>query len=218
MNQTAQAWNDANPNNRDSNPRVAQHQALEDKDIRKESGKDIGLVDAPLVSINPTSGNQSLSGDGNKPKDFKIFDHANQRLNASPHSHINFAYPFDQMEIDQGFFVPVEKGMTTDKLMDQIHDQINQYREQTAECEKDKEGDDVWESVIIQTKKRTDDGVIQLDSFSKPIVGANQTNRPKLIYAANFIAKPVVKGDNMLDKDKGKEIADSDGVLVIRVL
>lgn len=214
------AKTDPNKDNRNNNPRVAQHQALDDPDTRKQSGKDIGLVDAPLVSINPTSGNQKLTGDGKQPKDYKIFDHANQRLNNPAASTYvsEFRYPFDKLEIDQGFFVPVTEGTTTDKLMDQVHDQINIYREQTAECEKDKEGNDVWESVVIQTKKRTDDGVIQLDSFNKPIVGANQTNRPKLIYAANFIARPVVKGDNMLDEGKGEEIADSDGVLVIRVL
>lgn len=190
------------------------HQSLQEQDDKnKASGRDIGLLGEPLESVNPTSGKQGQK----QLKEYKIFDHANQRLNTKSGEY-DFAYPFSDLEIDQGFFIPVEEGSTTDALLDKVHDQINTYREQTAECEKDKDGNDVWESVVIQTKKRNADGTIQLGSDGKPIVGANQTNRPKLIYAANFIARPVVKGDNMLDKDHGEEIADSDGVLVVRTI
>ena len=109
-------------------------------------------------------------------------------------------------------FIPVEKGGTTDKLMASIQKMAHQFREAGATSETDENGDQVRESVVIETKKRTDDGLIQLDGAGKPIVGANQTNRYKMIYSSNFTVKPIVKGDEM-----GNGKADSDGVLVVRV-
>lgn len=194
------------------NPTSVPHQALQNQDQLKESGKDIGLVNAPTVSINPTSGTQ-LSDNGPDADDIEIIDELNRFLNLDDKKQQDFKYPFDKTEIGQGFFVPVEKGNTTDALMGTLHRDINMFREATSECEKDINGDDVWESVVIQTKKRKDN-VIQLDGAGKPIVGANQTNRPKLIYSANFIARPVVKDDEISEGQK----AESDGVLVIRVV
>lgn len=112
------------------------------------------------------------------------------------------------------FFIPLKAGMTTDKLMDNVHAQIDQYREQTSTVEKDADGDDIWEMVIKRTKKCTRDGVIQLDGAGKPITDATQLNRPKLVYSSSFIARPVVKGQQLAE---GRE-AESDGVLVVRVL
>lgn len=194
------------------NPNTVQHQVIHSADSKKEGGKDIGLVNAPIQSINPTSAGQS-SDAAPKKKDYKIIDNANQHLNLINRAPDDFKYQFDELDIGQGIFVPVEQNQTTDQLMADVHDQINYYREQNSECEKDKNGDDVWESVVIQTKKYKD-GVVQLDGLGKPIVGANQTNRPKLIYAANFIARAVVNGDEIGEDEK----ADSDGVLIVRVL
>lgn len=196
-----------------TNPKVGgQHQVLQNQDQLKESGKDIGLVHAPVVSVNPTSGTQ-LQDDEADADDIEIIDEPNRFLNLDDKKQQDFKYPFDKTEIGQGFFIPVEKGSTTDALMGTIHRDIAMFRDATGECEKDIEGNDVWESVVIQTKKRKD-GVIQLDGAGKPIVGANQTNRPKLIYSANFIARAVVKDDEI---SKGQK-AESDGVLVIRVV
>lgn len=194
------------------NPNAVAHQSLQQQDQFKESGKDIGLVNSPITSINPTSGTQ-LQDNGPEGDDIEIIDEPNRYLNADDKKQQNFKYPFDKVDIGQGFFVPVEKGNTTDALMGTLHRDIAMFREATGECEKDINGDDVWESVVIQTKKRKDN-VIQLDGAGKPIVGANQTNRPKLIYSANFIARAVVKGDEISD---GQE-AETDGVLVIRVV
>lgn len=190
------------------------HPAIESSDDKKESGKDIGIRGAPVISINPTSG--SAKGDNEKREEVRVFDNANRFINHVGVVH-DFFYPFDKMENGQAFFVPVEKNSSTDKLVAHLHDQIFKFLQQVSECEKDEKGDDVWESVVIQTKKRTTDGYIQLDGFNKPIVGANQTNRPKLIHAANFIVKPVVKGDSLtMDEDGTK--AETDGALVICVM
>ena len=208
-----QAVKDTDPKGKPSdNPKTVPHQALQDQEQFKESGKDIGLVNAPIVSLNPTSGNQ-LQDNAPEADDIEIIDEPNRYLNSDDKKQQDFKYPFDKVEIGQGFFVPVEKGNTTDALMGKLHRDINMFREATSECEKDINGDDVWESVVIQTKKRKDD-VIQLDGAGKPIVGANQTNRPKLIYSANFIVRPVVKDDEIAEGQK----AETDGVLVIRVI
>lgn len=196
------------------NPNVVSHAAVAEPQPFKDSGKDIAQVNPPIQSIHPTSAKQGLNTDNNKPAkpEFKIIDRANRYLN---HDGVlqDFKYPFNELDVDQGIFIPLPENITTDKLMATLHQQINIYIKQTSECEKDEKGDDVWESVVIQTKKRLDDGVIQLDSYGNPIVGANQTNRPKLIHSSNFVVKAVVKGDEI---SKGNK-ASSDGVLVVRV-
>lgn len=208
-----QAVKNTDPHGKPSdNPKTVQHQALDDPDKLKESGKDIGLVNAPTVSINPTSGTQ-LADNSPEGDDIEIIDEPNRYLNLDDKKQQDFKYPFNDLEIGQGFFVPVEKGSTTDALMGKLHRDIAMFREATGECEKDINGDDVWESVVIQTKKRKD-GVIQLDGAGKPIVGANQTNRPKLIYTSNFIVRAVVKDDEIYEGQK----AETDGILVIRVV
>lgn len=198
-----------NPNNNG-----AEHPAIEDADDKKESGKDVGIRGAPVVSINRTSG--STEGDNEKREEVQVFDNANRYLN---HQGVvqDFFYPFDKMENGKAFFVPLEKHNTTDKLVAHLHDQIYKFLQQVSECEKDEKGDDVWESVVIQTKKRDTNGYIQLDGYNKPIVGANQTNRPKLIHAANFIVKPVVKGDSLTMDENGTK-AETDGAMVICVM
>lgn len=194
------------------NPNAVPHKALDQGDKFKNSGKDIGLVNAPVVSLNPTSGDQA---EPSNEKDYQIFDNPNRYLNFKSEQQ-KFKYPFDKMDVDQGIFIPVEKGDTTDNLVARLHKDIDAFRKQTSEVEKDENGDDVRESVVIETKKRKDD-VIQLDGAGKPIVGANQTNRYKLIYSANFIVRPVVKGD-ALELGEGSPEAESDGALLIRVM
>ncbi len=193
------------PRANSNNPNAVGHQALESADDKKFSGKDIGLVSSPVQSINPTSGNQTNSGDEGKPE-FKKIGHVKNP------GQEDFRYPFHEMKAGEGMFIPVEKNSTTDKLLSQLLSMTHKFREAGAEIETDENGDQVRESVVIETKKRTDDGLIQLDGAGKPIVGANQTNRYKMIYSSNFTVKPIVKGDEM-----GGGKADKDGVLVVRV-
>lgn len=188
------------------NPNRTEHEAVAEAHPFSESGKDIGLINAPIVSLHPTSGNKS------KLKEIEAFDNANRFLNHTGPRY-DFAYPFD-MEIGQGFFVPVEQNSNIDKLIAHLHRAVDAFHKQTSIEEKDENGDDVMESVTILPKKRTLDGVIQLDSAGNPIVGANHTNRPKLIHMAQFIIKSVVKDDELVEDGQK---AESDGALVIRV-
>jgi len=117
------------------NPNAVPHKALEQGNKHKNSGKDIGLVNAPIVSLNPTSGEE---GDGEK-KDYKIFDNPNRYLNFKGEPQ-EFKYPFEKMDVDQGIFIPVEKGDTTDNLVASLHKDIDAFRKQTSEIEKDENG------------------------------------------------------------------------------
>jgi hypothetical protein len=197
---------DPRPNS--NNPAAVGHQALESADEKKQSGIDIGLVSAPVQSLNPTSSNQVEDGEDGKPE-YDIVD------NIKFDGQDDFKYPLGDLEAGQGMFIPVEKGSSTDKLMVEMQKMVHSFREAGAVIDTDENGDQVRESVVIETKKRTGDaGLIQLDGAGKPIVGANQTNRYKLIHSASFTVKPIVKGDEF---SKGNK-ADKDGVLVTRVM
>lgn len=92
-----------------------------------------------------------------------------------------------------------------------MHKQVDQFRKQNSEVEKDEDGDDVMEDVAINKKKRNDDGTIQLDGDT-PRLGIKSGFRPRLI-GPTFIVKAVVKGDELAENNE----ADGDGVLVIRM-
>jgi hypothetical protein len=190
------------------NPNRVEHQAISDSRPLSESGKDISQINAPIVSIHPSSGNNTEQD----KKEFEAFDNANRFLNHTGPRY-DFAYPFLDMDIGQGFFVPVQQNSNIDKLIAHLHRAVDAFHKQTSVEEKDENGDDVMESVTVLPKKRTQDGVIQLDSAGKPIVGANHTNRPKLIHMAQFVIKSAVKDDDLADGRK----AEGDGALVIRV-
>lgn len=192
-------------------PAIAEHAVVAPADEHKEEGKRIDLVHAPVQSLHATTGKKHGE---QKKADIKVFDNPNRYLNHRGVVH-DFAYPFEDTKVGQAFFVPVENDTTVDKLVADIHHKVDQFVNQTSECEKDDKGDDVWESVVIQTKKRTQDGLVQLNSDGTPIVGANQTNRPKLIHSASFIVRPIVAGDELV-KDGQK--AEQDGVMVVRVM
>jgi hypothetical protein len=205
---------DPNAFNRDRNPNAVDHAAVGSSNQFEGSGKDMGLVKPPIVSMNRTSGEQTQDAD--KPmekKEFKIIDDANFKLNHHIHKdgHYQFAYPFEDLTVGQGMLIPIPKGQTTDKFMIHMHKQIDQYRKQNSEVERDDVGDDVMEDVAINQKKRNDDGTIQLDGDT-PRLGIKSGFRPKLI-GPTFTVKAVVKGDELAENNE----ADSDGVLVIRM-
>lgn len=210
-----QSWDSSDPlkpnpeafKQKDNNGRV-EHQQIAEDDQLKDSGKDIGLIHSPIVSLHPTSSKNA----GDQPDEYEVFDNANRYLNHDGPRY-DFAYPFPDMKVGQGFFVPVQNGSTVDKLIAHMNKAVDAFHKQTAVQEHDENGDDVLESVTTLPKKRTPDGIIQLDSLGKPIVGANHTNRPKLIRIAHFVIKSAVKGDELAEGRK----AESDGALVIRV-
>ena len=180
------------------------HPAVEKHDPKEEGhGKETGLIKAPTVSVNPSSGNE-VEEDHKEPK---IFDN----VLWSEDENQKAGFPFAKLKPGQGFFVPATKWESTDFLVEKFNKQINEERTKYAEVEKDENGDEILEVVTIKTRKRNDDGTLQLEG-GKVITGANQSHRPKYIYSRNFMVKPIVKDDEI-----GHSKADHDGVLVVRI-
>lgn len=199
-----QGWPDANKVNHSQVGSTAENQF-------EDSGKEMGLVKAPIVSMHETS--QAQGDITESKKEFKLIDNANYKLNhhIPVASHVQFNYPFEDLVLGQGVFIPVEEGNTTDKLVRAVHKQIDTYRKQASEVERDENGDDVMEDVAINTKKRNEDGTIQLDD-GMPRLSIKSGFRPKLI-GPTFAVKAVVKGDQLAENNE----AEGDGVLVIRM-
>ncbi len=193
------------------NPNAVDHAVLHPNEDRREGGKDMGLVKPPIVSMHPTSAKQGEADA--KIGDHTIIDKANFKLNhyLPEAGHYQFAYPFEDLVPGQGMFIPVEENKTTDNLMNKLYHQIDQYRKQASEVERDENGDDVMEDVAINQKKRNEDGTVQLDG-SVPRLGIKSGFRPKLI-GPTFVVKAVVKGDTLAENNE----ADGDGALVIRM-
>lgn len=185
------------------NPDAVEHAQIGDGK-QQEGGKDMGLVKAPIVSMHPTSAKPEEAGKNN----FKIIDNAKVQL--SNQSDVEFKYPFADLEVKQGLFASVET--TTDALMSKLFKQVDQFRKQNSEIERDENGDDVMEDVAINVKKRNEDGTVQLDG-DKPRLDIKSGFRPKLI-GPMFAVKAVVKGDKISENNT----ADSDGALVIRLV
>lgn len=124
-------------------------------------------------------------------------------------------YPFEKMKFGQGMFIPVEKGSTTDKLMSKLYKQVDQFRKQYSEVERDEDGDDVMEDVAINKKQRNDDGTVKLDGDT-PRLGIKSGFRPKLLgpsFVVRVVVRVVVKGDKLSENNE----AEADGALVIRL-
>jgi hypothetical protein len=194
----------------DRNPNKVDHAQLKPVD-RQEGGKEMGLVHAPVTSMHPTSSSQTNEDE----PEFRMIDNANFKVNHFIHEsgHVDFKYPFEDMEPGQGMFIPVGKNKTTDGLMSEMYKAVDQYRKQNSEIERDENGDDVMEDVAINVKKRNEDGTVQLDG-GVPRLDIKSGFRPKLI-GPNFTVKAIVKGDKLGEDDS--EEADTDGVLVVRM-
>lgn len=218
MPETAQQWPDTNPGTKPNaqpptpphaNPNTTEHAAIKPVD-QQQGGKDMGLRHAPTVSMHPTSEPQ---GDQGKIGEHRIIDNANFKLNhyLPEIGHVKFNYPFEDLVIGQGLFVPVEENSTTDALMAKLYKQVDQYRKQASEIDRDENGDDIMIDLAINQKKRNEDGTVQLDG-DKPRLGIKSGFMPKLV-GPTFIVKVVVKGDQLAKNNE----ADHDGALVIRM-
>lgn len=192
----------SNDPNKDLHPQVI------DKDILKNSGKDVGLVDPPIKSVAPVSSSQTIGDNKNQKKDIKKFSDVSKLIGDDGQEE----YPFEDLELGEAFFIPTQPNNTTDNLLAKLHKSINSAKQKYGEVEVNEEGDEIWEVLTIMTKKRNEDGTIQLEN-NKPITGADFHQRPKYIYTRNFVAKAVTKDQEFSDSDK----APADGVVVIRV-
>ena len=212
LNPIADAPNEDLTTPKNKNPDQVDHAQLHPNEQQNEGGKEMGLVHAPVTSLHPTS---SSSTEDEEPE-YRIIDNANFKVSHYMHEsgHVEFKYPFADMEFGQGMFIPVSKGKTTDSLMSEMYKAIDQYRKQNSEVERDENGDDVMEDVAINVKKRNDDGTVQLDG-GVPRLTVKSGFRPKLV-GPNFTVKAIVKGDSLTNEEDGEE-ADADGVLVVRM-
>lgn len=195
-----------------NNPNAVGSALLKPADTQ-EGGKEMGLVHAPITSLHPTSEDQNKKADADKPKP-KMISNANIQLNhyLPEAGHVDFEYPFNELKVGDGFFIETET--TTDALMAKLYKQVDQYRKQNSEIERDELGDDYMIDLAINRKKRNDDGTVQLDG-GVPRLGIASGFAPKLV-GPSFVVKAVVKGDKIGSGDDGQE-ADSDGALVIRM-
>ncbi len=126
---------------------------------------------------------------------------------------VEFDYPFSEMELNQGFFIPNAPNQTTLDNAKALAIQIGIANKLFSVIELDENGDEVWEDVYIRTTKRNSDGSVQLDGGGWPIIGHDPIARPNIIYNRRFAARQLVKGDTF-----GNMTADVDGVLIVRVV
>lgn len=204
--------NAAQPAPPHGNPDAVEHAMIEGAGAdKKAGGRDESQVAAPTVSLYPSSQPQGESDA--EVGEHRIIDKVNMGNFSSVPKDMQqqIYYPFQDMEFGQGMFIPVEKGGTIDKLMSKIHKQVDQFRKQNSEVERDEDGDDVMEDVAINKKQRNDDGTVKLDG-DVPRLGIKSCFRPKLL-GPNFAVKAVVKGDKLSESEE----ADADGALVIRL-
>lgn len=189
------------------------HQALSDGPKPFEgSGKDVYKPHvAPIQSINPTSEPQGQVD--------RWGDKENHQIIAEPNLEISHTqkvgrakYPFSDLDAGAGMYIPVEPNMTTDKLMESLYKEVANARMEFSEIERDEDGNEIWDVVIVKTRKRNEDGTFQMGAYGKPLEGANQTMKPRLVFSRHFAVKAVVKGD---DLGSGVE-APHDGALVVR--
>lgn len=202
----------AREQNPHGNPNAVNQAQLKTANTEDEGGKEMGLVHAPVTSLHPTSAKQTNDQES-KAQPVFITDPNVQLNHYLPEAgHVEFDYPFDELEIGQGFFIETET--TTDALMAKLYKQVDQYRKQNSEIERDENGDDCMIDLAINQKKRNDDGTVQLDG-GVPRLGIKSGFTPKLI-GPNFVVKAVVKGDQITAGEYGQK-ADKDGALVIRM-
>lgn len=141
-------------------------------------------------------------------KEFKIVDNANYMLK----SDVVYLYPFAELAVGQGFFIPLEPDTTLEKLSAAAHRQADQFRRENSEVERNDEGDEVLENFTINARVRNRDGTLKLDPDGNAKLAVSSGLRPKLIGPI-FAVKTVRKDDEIAEDTK----AEADGVLVIRL-
>lgn len=123
-------------------------------------------------------------------------------------------YPFYDMSQGQGFFIPNELNQTTLQTFNKVRSHVKQANELWSEIEHDEFGDEVWETVVIKSRKRNADGTLQLDSSGNAIITADSVTRPKLLRSRRYNIYQIAKDTDLI---AGKP-AENDGVLIVRVI
>lgn len=195
-------------------------QAIAESKPFSDSGKRTDLVDPPIISMNPVSVEKAEeTNKTSQPKKDEKYLKVSKANKIAPGENPNkkyseTGYAFDDLEVDEGVFIPTEVGKTTDKLVESMHKAIYRQRYLHSEVERDEDGDEILEMLCIKTRKRNEDGTIQLHPDLTPIEGANFVQRSKLVSARNYMLRAVTKDWDLGDGKK----APSDGVFIIRII
>lgn len=187
------------------------HQALSDPEPFAGSGKSAYQANPPLVSVNPTGEKQGEVNKFGEERDYKIIDKPNMQLTHGQEGG-GGRWPFGDLEPGQGMFIATEKGSTTDKLMQNLYRAVADARAEFAEVERNRDGDEILDMVVVKRRLKNDDGSFQLGAHDIPLFGANQEQMPRLVYTSHYSVKAVVKGDDIGEGEK----AEHDGAIVIR--
>lgn len=148
-----------------------------------------------------------------KSDEYILVSNPNLLLNVYHKRIVEPRYPFMDLKVDQGVFIPVEKNGTSVKLLDDVHKSITTIRGRFGLVEYDEFGDEVIETVMVKSRQRNPDGSYKLDGNDNFTYTANTVQRPALIYGgASFLVRNVLKDNELSSGQK----APADGVLVIR--
>jgi len=148
-----------------------------------------------------------------KDEGFQKVAKPNPKLDQSDYTKsVTSKYPIDDLEVGQGLYIPVEQNSTTEKLMEKVYKDVANARLAFAEVERDENGDEIWDVVIVKTRLRNADGTFQMGAYGKPLESASQTSKPRLVYARHYAVKAVLKDD---DVGEGTKVP-ADGALVVR--
>jgi hypothetical protein len=196
---------------------ATQHQALADPKPFEGSAKSAYQATPPVESVNPTSEKQGANAakdwDKANEKGYQKIAKPNLALDHSEHTTgAQPKYPFSDLELGEGLYIAVEQNSTTDKLMEKLYKDVANARIAFAEVERDENGDEIWDVVVVKTRKRNEDGTFQMGAYGKPLEGASQTSKPRLVFSRHFAVKAVIKDDDLGQGAK----APHDGALVVR--
>jgi hypothetical protein len=150
------------------------------------------------------------SKDADLPKVLKVDDAYIETDNQQENEFMS-RYPFDDLDVGEGFFVANKDEPKIDSLIDYMNREIHRARDFYSMAERSENGDEILEEVYVKSKKLVN-GKPELDSLNQPIINMTSTLIPKRIYSRHFSAYEVVKDDVI---GEGVEAPD-DGVLVIR--
>jgi len=178
------------------------HAQILSNEALKNSGKDDNQLHPGIKSVAPSTGNKSSN------EEIKIINDVSLLFDDDGDED----YPYEKLKIEQAFFIPVKPNETTDAVLAKTLKSIEAAKKRYGEPEVNEDGDRILEVLTIETRKRNEDGTVRLNG-NEPILGADFHQRPKYIYSRNFIAKAVIK-----DQELAKGVkAEGDGVVVIRV-
>lgn len=146
-------------------------------------------------------------------KNLVIFNEVNPELIADDPDKVYVAnYPFVDLKIGQGFFVPNQKEQTNVQAIESMRKEVALAHDYYSEAEVDINGDEVWETIIVKNRARNPDGTLKLVD-GKIVEGADSVTRPKLISSRQFIVRVIVKDETLINDKKSVD----NGVLVVRV-